>query len=145
MSLEECSTWFSSFGFRVAFSPGTNHSRGTAILFKFSLVLKNSLCDDVGRFVACDFSFRDKSFRVVPIYAPNVRPDRDVFFAYLLSQVHPSVQTVLCGDFNSVVDRAMDRRGSSPLDYSRESSVMLTALFRDCCVLDAWRLCHPTY
>ena len=62
----------------------------------------------------------------------------------MLSKVDPSVQTVLCGDFNSVVDRAMDRRGSSPLDYSRESSVMLTALFRDCCVLDAWRLCHPT-
>ena len=139
LSLEECSSWFSSFGFQVAFSPATNHSRGTSILFKSSLVLKNSLCDDDGRFEACDFSFR-----VVSIYAPNVRPDRDVFFAYVLSQVDPSVQTVLCGDFNSIVDRAMDRRGSSPLDYSRESSVMLTALFRDCCILDAWRLCHPT-
>ena len=144
LSLKECSSWFSSFGFRVAFSPGTNHSRGTAILFRSSLVLKNSLCDNDGRFVACDFSFHDKSFRAVSIYAPNVRPDRDVFFTYVLSQVDPSVQTVLCGVFNSVVDRDMDRRGSSPLDYSRESSVMLTALFRDCCVLNAWRLFHPT-
>ena len=96
LSLEECSSWSSSFGFRVAFLPDTNHSRGTAILFKSSLVLKNSLCDDDGRFVACDFSFHDKSFRVVSIYAPNVRPDRDVFFAYVLSQVDPSVQTVFC-------------------------------------------------
>ena len=80
---------------------------------------------------------------MVSIYAPNTNPDRDNFFAYVESQVDPSHHTVLCGDFNCVFDRSLDRRGSSTTDYSRESPFALASLFRECCVLDAWRHCHP--
>ena len=144
LSSEECSLWFSSTGFQAVVSPGSNRARGTVVLFKPSLSLTSSFCDDAGRFVLCDFSFRGKAFRVVSLYAPNVNPDRNDFLSFALTKVDPSVHTLLCGDFNSVFDRSLDRSGSSPSDYSRESSVLLAALFRECCVLDAWRHCHPT-
>ena len=140
----EGSSWFDSFGYRSFVSPGSNHARGTVILFRPTFSLSGSFCDTEGRFVLCDFTFRGKFFRVASLYAPNVNPDRDNFFSFVLAKIDPSVHTFLCGDFNSVFDRTLDRWGSCPFDYSRESSALLSGLFRDCCVLDAWRLCHPT-
>ncbi len=144
ISLEECSTWFSSYGYLVAASCGSNHSCGTVILYRpvFSLIFSSS--DSNGRFVSCDFLRRDCRFRVVSLYAPNVNPQRDDFFDYVNSMVDLSLPTVLCGDFNAVFNRSVDRAGSVPFDTSRDSSVSLRALFRDCCVTDAWRHCHPS-
>ena len=144
LSSEECSSWVSSVGFRAVLSLGSNHARGTVVLFKPTLSLTGSFCDSTGRFVLCDFSFRGKAFRVVSLYAPNVNPDRNDFLSFVMAKVDPSVHTLLCEDFNSVFDRSLDRSGSSPSKYSRESSILLTALFHQCCVLDAWRYCHPT-
>ena len=108
----------------------------------FSLI--SSSIDSAGRFVCCEFLFRDKKFRVVSLYAPNANPQRDEFFAYVSSMVDPSLPTVLCGDFNAVFDWNVDRVGSTPFYPSLDSSVTLRALFQDCCVSDAWRLCHPS-
>ena len=58
--------------------------------------------------------------------------------------IDPAVPTLLCGDFNTVLDRVRDRRGSCPFDVSRESSALLSAMFLDCCVVDIWRERHPT-
>ena len=113
-------------------------------MFKSTLLLTGSFCDSEGRFVLWDFSFRDKVFRVASLYAPNVNPDRNDFLSFVMAKVDPSVHTLLCGDFNSFFYRSLDRCGSCPLDYSRESSVLLSSLFRECCVLDAWRYCHPS-
>ena len=126
LSSDECVSWFGRSGFKSVCSPGSNRSRGTVVLFKPLFALSSFSCDTV-----------------VSIYAPNTNPDRDNFFAYVESQVDPSVHTVLCGDFNCVFDRSLDRRGSSTTDYSRESSSALASLFRECCVLDMWRQCHP--
>ena len=54
--------------------------------------------------------------------------------------VTPSSSFVLTIDL--VLDRVVARRGSCPFD-SRESSIFLSALFRDCYVVDIWRLKHP--
>ena len=47
------------------------------------------------------------------------------------------------GDFNTVFDSSMDRRGSDPLDDSHESSLALREFFAKCCVVDIWRDLHP--
>lgn len=73
-----------------------------------------------------------------------MNPQRDDFFEYVSSMVDLNLPTVLCGDFNAVFNRSTDRAGSDPLDTSRDSSVSLRAIFRDCCVTDAWRYCHPS-
>ena len=97
------------------------------------------LSDDHGRFVQCDFSYRGKIFRVACVYAPNRNPKRDNFFLDVEVRVDPSVPTLLCGDFNAVFDRLLDRFGLDPSDTVRQSSVALSHFFSSCCVLDIWR------
>ena len=104
---------------------------------------KSVVCEFDGRFVLVELAFRGAVFRVASIYAPNRNPDRDEFFVRCVNAVDPSVPTLLCGDFNTVFDRVVDRRGTCPFYVSRESSAMLSSLFLDCCVVDIWRELHP--
>ena len=90
-----------------------------------------------------DFKYHEIAFRIVCLYAPNRNPARDDFFSFCESSVDPSVPTLLCGDFNAVFDRSLDRRGSNIFDTARESCEALFALFRECCVVDVWRALHP--
>jgi len=143
-TVSEAQSWFSSYGFQVAYSPGTALSCGSVILFRSIFHLCNVWNDSEGRFVLCEFSFRDCTFRVCSAYAPNRNPDRDEFFDFVVDSVDPSVPTIMCGDFNAVFDRSVDRRGSSLLSTHRDSSQTLANLFRECCVLDAWRVLHPS-
>ena len=139
----ESTSWFASSGFLSCVSPGSHHSCGCVILYRPTLSLVDSWSDAAGRLLQCAFSFHDKSFRVCCLYAPNRNPGRDLFFEEVSDMVDPSVPTLLVGDFNTVFDRLKDRRGSDPLDSSRESSARLSALFDSCCVVDIWRYLHP--
>ena len=49
--------------------------------------------------------------------------------------IDPSISTLLCGDFNTVLDRVVNRRSSCPFDPSRESSILLSVFFRNRCVV----------
>lgn len=144
LSMSECSLWFQSSGFSCALSCGSVHSCGCIVLFRPSLSLVNSWGDDVGRYLHCEFVFCGKSFRVCCIYAPNRNPACDQFFDDLQAKVDPSVPTILCGDFNAVFDRSLDRFGSDPSDLSRESFSSLQDLFDACCTVDIWRYLHPS-
>ena len=59
-------------------------------------------------FLQPEFQFHDYLFPVVSLYATNPNPARDKFFD-LVSSVDPSITTVLCGDFSTVFDGALDR------------------------------------
>ena len=76
-------------------------------------------------------------------FAPNRHPDRDQFLEDVPDRIHPSVPTLVVGDFSTVFDRAKDRRGSDPLDSSRENSACLVAFFDDCYIVDIWRYLYP--
>ena len=127
VSLADCTSWFSSSGFLSRVSPGSNHSRGRVILYRPSFSLVDSWSDADGRLLQYQFSFYGKSFRACCLYAPNRNPDRDQFLENVSHGIDPSVPTLLVGDFNTVFDRLKDRRGSDPLDSSRESSLHLSA------------------
>ena len=139
----ECNSWFSSYGFLSVVSPGSQHSCGSLILYQSKYSLLNSWTDSDGRFVLAEFLRHDVTFRVACVYAPNWNPDRDAFFNFVSSQIDPLFATLVCGDFNAVFDRSVDRRGCNPLDSSGESSSALLSLFRDCGVIDIWRSLHP--
>ena len=143
ISAEELSAWFSQYGYLCVGSFGSPRSCGVVILYRpcFSA---STVCAFDGRFVLAEFAFRDSVFRVACCYAPNRNPDRDTFLARCCDSIDPSIPTLLCGDFNTVLDRLADRRGSCPFDTSRESSSLLSSLFLDCCVVDIWRLLHPS-
>ena len=139
----ECRSWFSSAGFSFVLSPGTSRSGGCVILYCPVLQLVNSWCEVPGRSLLCEFTYYDTTFRVLCLYAPNRNPARDQFLNNISDTVDPSIPTVLCGDFNTVFDRTLDRFGSSIDDSSRESTPTLTRLFDSCCVIDIWRYLHP--
>ena len=143
VSFADLQSWFSRFGFLCAGSFGSVHSCGVAVLYRPVFECKSVKCEFDGRFVLVELAFRGAVFRVASIYAPNRNPDRNDFFVRCANAIDPSVPTLLCGDFNTVFDRVVDRRGSCPFDVSRESSAMLFSLFSDCCVVDIWRVLHP--
>lgn len=69
---------------------------------------------------------------------------RQEFFGDVCGQVDPSVPTVLCGDFNAVFDRLLDRVGSDPVDTVWESSEALAHLFSSYCVTDILCYLYPS-
>ena len=140
----ECQFWFRSSGFSSCVSPGSNRSCGCIVLFRPSLALVTSWSDSEGRLLQCEFLLRGVRFRVISLYAPNRNPQRNDFLDSIHTYVDPSVPTFLAGDFNSVFDRAVDRRGSCVDNDSRESSVALARLFRNCCCVDVWRHLFPS-
>lgn len=140
----ECHTWFSSSGFSFVLSPGTCRSGGCIILYRPVLQLVKFWCQVPGRSLLCEFTCCGSSFRVFCLYAPNRNPARDNFFNGISDTVDPSFPTVLCGDFNTVFDRSLDRFGSCVDDTTRESTIALTRLFDSCCVVDIWSYLHPT-
>ena len=139
----EAENWFSSYSFQVVSSPGSSHSCGTVVLYRPIFHLCNVWNDTEGRLVLYEFSFRDQTFRVCFIYAPNHSSDREDFFGFVCDSVDPSVPTILCGDFNAVFDHSIDRKGSYSSGVYRDSSISLSSLFRDCCVVNVWRILHP--
>ena len=128
VSFADLQSWFSRFGFLCAGSFGSVHSCGVAVLYRPVFECKSVVCEFDGRFVLVELAFRGAVFRVASIYAPNRNPDRDDFFVRCANAIDPSVPTLLCGDFNTVFDRVVDRRGSCPFDVSRENSAMLSSL-----------------
>lgn len=113
-------------------SPGSFLAWGFVVLYRPRYSLLNSWTDSCGRFVLTEFQDRNVIFRVACVYAPKRKPDRITIFRFVSSKIDPSFATLVCGDFNTV----FDRRGSSVLDSSRESTASLLSLFRDCGVID---------
>ena len=81
---------------------------------------------------------------LVVVYAPSRNPDRNNFFNSVSSKLDVSVPTILCSDFNCVLDRSVDRRGAVQDDYSRESVRALSALLDTAAVTDVWHYLHPS-
>ena len=143
VSQADCTLWFSFTGFLSCLSPSSNHSCGCVVLYCPSLSFVDSWMDTGGRYLQCEFSLLDKSFRICCLYAPNRNPDHGQFLDDVSDKVDPSIPTLLVGDFNTVFDWSKDCRGSNPFDDSHESSVRLAALFESCCVIDIWHYLHP--
>ena len=104
-----------SSGFLSVVSPGSVKFCRCIVLFR-PLSLVQSWADEGGRFLQCDISYHDQSFRVVSLYAPNRKPARNEFLGRIADELDPTVPTLLCGNFNTVFDRSVDRRGSDSSD-----------------------------
>ena len=131
LSSSELLSWFSSHSYLCSGFFGFNHSCGVPVLYRSVLSCRLVVGEFDGRFVLVEFGLRDFVYRVGSVY--------DAFFGLVQDCVDPSVPTLLSGDFNTVFDRVLDRRGSCPFDVSRESS----SLFVDCCMVDILHTLHP--
>ena len=148
----EFTSWISSasaqglnnIGYHCISSPGANRSAGVAILYRPEFDLVGWSRDQEGRFVRCELAKEDQTVQVCNVYGPNQAQAGFEFFGSLLALIDPNTPTVLCGDFNTVVDAQLDRFGcnpQSPWAYNWPTS--LAALVETLDLHDAWRLHHP--
>jgi exonuclease III len=80
----------------------------------------------------------------VNIYAPNTAKPASTFFESLYQVLDPDTPTVLCGDFNNVVDAIKDRfRCKSQTPSAYNWSVTLHNLMSTYDLYDVWRTIHP--
>ena len=134
--------------YTVVSCPGSARSSGVAILYKPSLKLATSSTDDVGRLVIAQFlaSTSDSApFQVVNVYGPNSRQPGEQFFSSILPQIDPAIHSILCGDFNTVVNSQLDRMGCNPSSYwAYHWPQSLSLLTSTLSLVDAWHEKHPS-
>ena len=56
------------------------------------------------------------------MYAPKQVRARNEFFEFCCDFIDPGIPTVVCGDFNTVIDRSIDRRG--PTHWTRQGRAL---------------------
>ena len=103
-----CNIWPGKFYLRGK----TTNSRGVAVLFSktFEFKVKSVNNDKDGNLLHLDIEISDNKIKLVNIYAPNI--DSPGFFRNienLLLQPQTSYDfTIICGDFNLVLDPVKD-------------------------------------
>ena len=95
-------------------SPGSNRSSGVAIIYRSSFSLTNRSNDQHGRTICGHFTANNTTIQLCNIYAPNTSTEGESFFQSLYEHVDLEIPCVLYGDFNTVVNPHIDRRGCNP-------------------------------
>ena len=140
----ECIQWNAECRCRGFWSVGTVHSRGVCILIRDPAKFEG-ISFDVdfdGGVCVCDLTFNGTPLRVVNIYAPTVRTDRLNFLSQLDKYSLTRRKVIMGGDFNLVLDIAMDRFGGNP--HGSIGSPELKRLLSKYNLIDIWRHQHPS-
>lgn len=130
--------------YKVLSSHGTTRSRGVAVIYHPYLTVTQSASDSQGRLQLIHFSYLSLPFRLVNIYGPKQKEACLDFFQTILPLVNLSLSTIVCGDFNAVVDPNINHTGcnpNSPWAYNWPHT--LATLTSDMDLVNIWRLRHP--
>lgn len=123
----------------IAHSCANTKSKGVLILADRSLQIHLDHIDDSsGRFVLVVGTFNNTRLLLSSIYAPN---DFDPTFLSSIQNsllLFPDTQLILGGDFNSVINPALDL--SSGNIYGLAASNALNAFIKDLNLVDIWRI-----
>jgi exonuclease III len=131
----------------VVSSSVSNKSCGTAILVRDTHKVNKVIRDEEGRFVQVHLEADEHLLSFVSLYAPNKNPERNRFFSSIPELIDLSRPTFICGDFNSVLDSALDRKrrssytGSQAAQY-QESGPALQSLLSATQTYPLWRTLH---
>ena len=90
-------------------------SRGVTWLVSRSLDASCALVlsDPAGRLCVLDVTIKDKAFRLIGVYGPNVTSELPPFFRRIEPYIVPSKRVILVGDWNAVLDPNLDRGATS--------------------------------
>lgn len=129
----------------IAHSCAQTKTKGVLILVdrRLSLSVDQVGDDGLGRFVYCKVRLNNVKVALASIYAPNV--DDAAFLSdvsYTLLEMCDGYHLVVGGDYNSVVDPALDR--SSVVGGGSQSTSLLNTFIRDLNVVDLWRIQNPS-
>lgn len=121
-----------------------NKSRGAAILIhkKILFTPSQTISDPQGRFVIVSGLLFSTPVILASVYAPNWD---DVSFIHKLTSLFPNLnrhKLLISGDFNTVMDPALDRSSPRTLTRSKMSLALGEFTDRAGCV-DPWRFFNP--
>ena len=99
----------------IIYSQGTEHSKGTAILFRKDLQyqLLNTHKTEDSRMILSNIKIEDKIITLITIYAPNSITERKVFFIKIQKWINKFALNeealIIGGDFNFTDRPILDR------------------------------------
>lgn len=126
---------------------GDKPAEGTAILFSQDLEPVTDRAILHPRRIIVPFLWKNKEHLLVNLYAPNTLQDRQTFFQETLhvlisSDLLESNPTIIvAGDFNTIIDTALDKMGGDPNQRTPPSS--LTLLEETLSLSDSFRYLYP--
>lgn len=134
----------------IIFSPGTEHSKGTAILFKKGLqyqILNKHKTED-SRMILINIKIEEKIFTMINIYAPNNMSERKVFFNKIQKWINKFAMNeqniFIGGDFNHTDIPILDRLNfQNTLQASDQSTPNYKTLLSTYNLHDIWRKMNP--
>uniref|UniRef100_H3A494 exodeoxyribonuclease III n=1 Tax=Latimeria chalumnae TaxID=7897 RepID=H3A494_LATCH len=114
-------------------------SRGVSLLIgkQVPWVHQEAISDKEGRYVAIRGSLYNQDYTIVNVYGPNS------YQASFIAEIAKAISkwqgghTVIGGDFNAVMDAALDR-ASKPLAWDEKNSRALRSLCKEGCLYDTW-------
>ena len=123
-----------------SYSPGDNHSRGTAILVRPGMALAGcamhrATTDSDGRVVCWDWDVLHMRLRLLSVYAPTTPRDRPAFFTALQQYLATDRQVIMGGDLNCIL-RPEDE--SQPSAHRRCGHSTLLAAMATADLVDPW-------
>jgi len=136
------SLMLNEWGFGGIIAPFTTVARGVAILFNNNLDYKilNSEIDPNGNFIILKLETENESFTLVNLYGPN--KDSPKFYREIFAKVDLEYPTILCGDWNLVLEPKTDTKNYLHVNNPNARNVVTqTMIENDLC--DPWRIQHP--
>ena len=138
------SIWRSQWKGKILFSNGSSSSAGVAILFqeKFNCQILKSTIGDEGRYIIVDIKHEEEIYTLVNIYAPNI--DTPEFFQQILHKLqdHENKNVIMGGDFNLVLDIALDSKNPNR-NNNEKSKQVLAQCIDQIMLVDVWRFQNP--
>ncbi|KAJ8036971.1 hypothetical protein HOLleu_17653 [Holothuria leucospilota] len=139
--------WNNEWGNKILFCHGQSNSMGVCILFKrnISIEICNCFSDNIGRSIIANVTITDYNLTLVNIYAPST--DDINFYHSLRDNIenHGFEPFVIGGDFNTVLNVDLDKRGS-PLQPHPKCRNEIYSLMKDFDLKDIWReLSHNNF
>ena len=147
------SKWEQEWGGKIIFAHGTNHSTGTAILFKRGVAVEivDEEIDTYGRFVYLKGAIENAVFNLLNVYFPNTENEQLHFLKEMRRMLEkknteePLERFIIGGDFNCVQNISLDKKGGN-MEYSQNKPKLrdnLKEFMESYSLEDVWRVKNP--
>ena len=109
--VSDISNWKKEWGGHSEWSPGTNRSRGVAVLFNFDFEysIESLVIDEDGRYIRFTLVIDEQRFSMINIYSPNNEKHRIKFFKDMVEWVDLREYNLVGGDYNCTQMSRIDR------------------------------------
>ena len=132
--------WQAEWGGKVYFSHGTTQARGTAIFIDKDLDFKVLEVNE-GRWLIIRANLNSQRVTIMNVYAPNSDTPEFFLATFEAAEEMGEARKIIAGDFNLVMDNALDRSQGQHKNIKSQKIVKELAEHLD--LLDLWREIHP--